>query len=161
MLLALGVAVLVPTNVRSASGMAAMQYYVGKWSCLTGSVGGTSNKPLEKSIETYVIESGVMRETYVTPVQSGVPKPYVLTLLTAYDAKNDRYVAAALDSSGGLTTGTITLNGNVEQWIIRETSSGKLGRGTVVRTDSNHFTFTSYPTLTATKPDFKEVCERS
>lgn len=156
MLLAFGVAALLPTNASAAPGMAAMEYYVGKWSCLTGPVDHTTNKTLE----TYTMESDVLHETYLTPAQTSVSKPYALTLLIAYDVKNDRYGAVALDSSAGWTIGTVTLNGNVEQWTYAGASNGKLGRGTAVRTDENHFTFTSYPTSTAANPDFKEVCER-
>ena len=147
---------LVPANARSTE-MSAMQYYVGKWSCLTGPPGRTP----DKTIETYTIESNIMREVYFTPVQGSMTKPDSSNLLTVYDPKNERYVAVDLDDGGAWIIADIKLNGNVEQWTYRFTSTGTLGRGTAVRTDRNHFTFTSYPTLTAKKPDFKEVCERS
>jgi hypothetical protein len=148
----------VPAKAQSATGMAAMQYYVGKWSCLTGFVGRATHK----TGETYTIESGIMREVYLTPVQGSMRKSYSLNLLTAYDSKNRRYVAADLDDGGDWTIADITLNGNMEQWTYRFDNTGKItGRGAVIRSDHNHFTFTSYPTLTATKPDFKEVCART
>jgi hypothetical protein len=157
-LIGLAVISCVAAKAQAATGMAAMQYYVGTWSCLTGSVGRTTYK----TVEIYTIESGIMREVYLTPVQGSMKKPYALNLLTAYDSKNERYVAAYLDDGGDWTIADITLNGNVEQWAYRFDNTGKItGRGTVIRSDHNHFTFTSYPTLAATKPDFKEVCERS
>ena len=157
-LIGLAVTSFIPAESQSETGMAAMQYYVGKWACSTGSVGRAPHK----TIETYTIESGIMREVYLTPVQGSMTKPYTSDLLTAYDSKNERYVAADLDDGGDWTIADITLNGNVEQWTYRWDNTGKTtGRGTAIRSDHNHFTFTSYPTLTATKPDFKEVCERS
>jgi hypothetical protein len=156
-LFALAATFFAPANAQTGTGMAAMQYYVGKWSCLTGSPGHAPHK----TVETYAIESNIMREVYFTPAQGSMTKPQTSNLLTAFDAKNERYVVAYLDDGGSWIIADVKLSGNEEQWTYRFTSDGKLGRGTSVRADHNHFTFVSYPTLTATNPDFKEVCERS
>lgn len=146
-----------PAKVQSETGMAAMQYYVGKWSCLTGAIGRTPHK----TVETYTIESGIMREVYTVPVQRSIANTYTSNILTAYNSKNERYVAALLDASADWIIADVTLNGNVEQWTYRSNSAGKPGRGTATRGDHDHFTFISFPSLDATKPDFKETCQRS
>ena len=151
-LVALGITLL-PVQASYAAQTASMQYYAGKWSCLTGAVG----RPPHKTIETYTFASGILHELYLTPPQGSMTKPYAEELLTAYDATMKHYVAVALDDGGSLTIADVQMNGNVEQWTYR----GVPGRGDVVRTDDDHFTFTSYPTATARKPDFKEVCRRS
>ena len=153
----LAVVTLLPAGAQSTTGMAAMQYYVGTWSCSAGTVGSS---PL-KTIETYAIESDIMREVYTTPIQGSMTKPYVSNLLTAYDAKQDRYVVVSLSARGSLTAGEVRLDGNTEYWTYTASSSGKLGRGVGIRTDYNHFTFLSYTSPIATEPTFKEICERS
>jgi hypothetical protein len=51
-------AIAAPTDVRATSGAAALQYYVGTWSCQAGAVG----KPASKSTVTYTFDSGLLRK---------------------------------------------------------------------------------------------------
>lgn len=69
---------------RSATGMAAMQYYVGTWSCNGGVVG----KPPGHATLKYTMNGNVLQQW----IQA--PKGYVQSAATSYDSKNDRYVNA-------------------------------------------------------------------
>jgi hypothetical protein len=152
------VAVAVPAAAQPPAGMAAMQYYVGTWSCVAGNVG----QPTSKATATFAIDSGLMREWVVVPAQGKMTKPYVLEITTSYDAKNGRYVETQLDNLAGWSVSFAKpWTGNTEQWTDHSSSADKLGHGQTVRTNQNSFAFMSYPTLTATQPNFKGSCTRS
>jgi hypothetical protein len=150
--------VVAPAAAQSTGGMAAMQYYVGTWSCMAGNVG----QPPSKATATYTIDSGLMREWVVVPAQGKMTKPYMLSIATSYDAKKGRYVDTQVDNLAGWTVSFAPpWTGNTEQWTDQASSTGKLGHGQTVRTNRNSFSFVGYPTITATKPDFKGTCTRS
>jgi hypothetical protein len=154
----LAVAIAAPAGAQPAVGMGAMQYYVGTWSCLAGSVG----RPPAKATATFAIDSGVMRQWVSVPAQGKMTKPYVLSIATNYDAKNRHYVQTFLDNDAGWSVSFAKpWTGNTEQWTDQSTADGKLGHSQTVRTSRNTFTFAGYPTLTATKPNFKGTCNRS
>ncbi|MEO9025958.1 MAG: hypothetical protein ABI329_02770 [Candidatus Tumulicola sp.] len=154
----MAIAVVAPAGAQSATGMAALQYYVGTWSCTAGPVGRTATK----ATATYTIDSGVMRAWVDVPAQGKMTKPYAFSSATTYDAKNGHYVETTLDNDSAWSVSTSKpWTGNTEQWTDRSTSTGKLGHGQTVRTDQNSFAFLGYPTLTSTQADFKGSCTRS
>jgi hypothetical protein len=146
-----------PLGAQSATGMAAMQYYVGSWSC----VGTQTGQAPSKATLTYTLDSGLLRSWVVVPAQGKMKTTYVLAVVTSYDSKNGRYVQTNNDNTSAWSiTYAPPFTGNTEMWTDHANSTGKLGRGTVVRTDQNNFTFTGYPALTG-KPNFRAICRRS
>ncbi len=157
-LLAFTVAFAAPADAQPVTGMAAMQYYVGTWSCTAGPVGA----PPSKATATYTIDSGLLREWVVVPAQGRMTTPYVIGIATTYDAKKNQYVQTGLDSEASWWVSVAQpWSGNTEQWTDQSTHNGQLGHGQTVRTDQNSFTFTSYPTATAKQPDLQGTCNRS
>jgi hypothetical protein len=148
----------VPNNVRAASGTAALQYYVGTWSCQAGAVG----KPASKATVTYTLDSGLLHESVNVPAQGKMTKPYTISIATSYDAKKGHYVQTATDNAGGWWVSFAQpWTGNTEEWTDQANADNKLGRGQTVRTNQSTFSFTGYPSASATKPDFKGTCSRS
>jgi hypothetical protein len=148
----------VPAGAQSTSGMAAMQYYVGSWSCVAANVG---QKPV-KATATFAMDSGVLREWVVVPAQGKMTKPYALALSISYDAKNKRYVQATLDNLAGWTISyAAPWAGNTEQWTDHASDSGKLGHSQTVRTNQGSFSLEGYASMTAAKPNFKGSCTRA
>lgn len=146
-----------PAAANPSTGMAAMQYYVGTWSCMAGNVG----QPLSKATTTFTIDSGLMRQWVVVPAQGKMTKPYVLNIITSYDAKSGRYVETQLDNMAGWSVSSAKpWTGNTEQWTD-QFSSTKLGHSQVVRTNQNSFAFMGFSTVTSMKPNFKGSCTRS
>ncbi len=143
--------------VQSASGMSAMQYYVGSWSC----TGGPLAQPPVHAALTYTMDSGVLRQMINVPKQGKMRTAYISSSSQLYDSKTSRYLATALSNDGGWDVSSTTLSGNTERSTDLATKDGKLGHGTTVRVNNDMFTSTGYPTATATKPDFKATCRRS
>jgi hypothetical protein len=136
---------------RSATGMAAMQYYVGSWSCTGGTIG---KKTLHATIK-YTMDGDVLQDWI------HVSDGYVQSSSLSYDSKNDRYVNAGVANDNTWFVNYTTLSGNTETGIDHARSDGKLGRGITVRTSSTSFTYTGYPNASAAKPDFKATCQKS
>ncbi len=145
-----------PTSADAAGGMAAMQYYVGHWSCMAGSVG----KPMSPATFTATMDAGVLRELVVVPAQ-GTSRAYTLVMSLTYDSKQQRYVQVFLDSDSawGISYAK-PWTGNTETWLDHATSDNKPGRSTVVR-GAQSYSFVGYPTATATKANFKGNCKRA
>jgi hypothetical protein len=136
--------------------MAAMQYYVGAWTC--AAVG----EPDSSSTATYTIENGVLRDVVVVPAQGKMTTPYELAIATTFDSKNNRYVQTSLDSLAMWAVSSAKpFTGTTEEWVNTATDSGKLGRVKVVRKDRNAFDIIGYSTTSQTKPDFTVTCHRS
>jgi hypothetical protein len=153
----LAAAFAVPANAQSTTGMDALQYYVGTWSCVASPPG---QAPVNATT-TFVADSGVLRQWVVVPAQGQMKGPYALSATTTYDAKNARYVQTSLDNQSSWDVSTAKpWTGDTEQWTDLSTS-GKPGRAQVVRTDANSFTLTGYETPTSPQPNFKVTCKRS
>ncbi len=135
---------------RSATGMTAMQYYLGTWSC----TGGTIGKPPGHATLTYTMNGNVLQDWI------RAPKGYVQSSALTYDSKNDRYVSAGVANTNHWFVSYTTLSGNTET-SVDHASSGTLVHGITVRTSSTTFTYTGYPALSAGKPDFKATCRKS
>lgn len=150
--------VAVPIGAQSAAGMGAMQYYVGTWTCSGGPIG---QKPVNATV-TYTLDDNVMRQWVTIAPQGRMTKPYVLNSTTTWDAKNRRYAQAGLDSDAEWWISYAKpFSGHVEEWTEHSKSSGKLGKSTTTRTSDAAFTFASYPSTSAAKPDFRVSCHRS
>ncbi len=146
-----------PIAAQSATGMAAMQYYVGNWTC----AGGTPGQPPSKATLTYTLEGDVLRQWVVVAAQGKMTSPYMLSIAITYDSKNGRYVQTGLDNTASWWISYAKpWSGSTEMWADHANSTGKLGHGTAVRAQ-NSYTYTGYETMTATKPNFKITCTRS
>jgi hypothetical protein len=156
--LLLAIAIIAPVRADSSSGMGAMQYYVGRWSCTGANVG----RPPIKAQITYTLDSGVLRSLIIVAPQGKMKSNYTLTFNTTYDGKHDRYVQVSNDTQAASTISFVKMpNANLEQWTDYAAYNQKPGHGQTVRNSQNSFTVTSYPTLSSTKPGFKATCRRS
>jgi hypothetical protein len=145
-------------NGRSTMGMGPEQYYVGSWSCMAGPVG----KPPSKATATFTLDSGVLRQWVLVPAQGKMKTAYVIEIATTYDAKNQRFVQTGLGNDGGWWVDFAKpWTGNTEEWVDHANSVTPLGHSQTIRTSQNRFDFTSYPTVTSMKANFKGYCTRS
>jgi hypothetical protein len=145
-------------GAQSATGMDAMRYYVGTWSC----VGGAAGLPQVRATQTYVLDSGVLRLWTSVPVQGKMKKPYHSSEATTYDEKNGRYVLTLLNSGADWTVSVAKpWTGNIERWTDIASNDGKFGHSEQVRTDDNTYSYLAFPTLTSTQPYFRMTCKRS
>jgi hypothetical protein len=136
---------------RSATGMSAMQYYVGTWSCTGGTIG---KKSLHATVK-YTMDGNVLQDWI------RVSDGYVQSGSLTYDSKNDRYVGAGVASDNSWYVSYTTLSGNTETSVDHVNSSGMLGHGILVRTSSTNLTYTGYPTVSGGKANFKVTCQKS
>lgn len=145
-----------PAGAQTPSGMAAMQYYVGTWTC------SAAGEPDSNATSTYAIENGTMTESVVIPPQSKMTSAYQLVIVVTFDVKNNRYVKTLLDNQATWSVSFAKpFSGNTEAWADTVTNDGKLGRSDIVRTDRNTFDISGYSTISQTKPDYKVTCHRS
>ena len=151
------VALALHSTAQSATGMSAMQYYVGSWSC-TGTEVGKS--PAHATLH-YTLDSGILTEWIRVPVQNGMKTAFSETVTTAYDAKDNRYVEAYVHDNGEWGVSYFTFNGNMERDVDHAAWDGKLGHSVTNRVSNSTFTVIAYPTLTSTKADFRATCHRS
>lgn len=151
-------AVAAPMSAQSASGMAAMQYYVGSWSC-TG--GMTSDPPTHASV-TYTMDNGILRQWVAVAPSGKMTQPYYIAFALSYDAKHQRYSQTGLDSLGSWWASSAKpFTGNTEHWTDTASSSGKLGWGESVRVNQNTNTYTGYESMASKTPNFKVTCTRN
>ena len=147
-----------PNCAGAASGAAALQYYVGTWSCQAGAIG----KPARKSTVIYAFDAGLLREWVDVPPQRKTATPYLNSIATSYDAKKGRYVQTGTDNEGfWWVSFAEPWSGNTEQWTNLVSSDNAIRRYTWVRTNRNTVSFIEYPSRTAAKPDFRGTCSRS
>jgi hypothetical protein len=157
-LVLLALAFAAPAGAQTATGMAAMQYYVGTWACQAGPTG----TPPSTATATFALDSGVLREWVLVPPQGKMTTPYALSIATTYDQKNGRYVETSIDNMAGWSISyAAPWTGNTEQWTDQVTNDNKPGHSQVVRTDQNSFSFAGYPTPTSTQVTFQGTCNRS
>jgi hypothetical protein len=147
-----------PAVAQSTSGVGALQYYVGTWSCQAGPVG----QPASNATVTYTLDSDILRGWVNVPPQGKMTTSYGVNIAISYDSKSNRYVQTQLDSQASWTTSSAQpWTGNTEQWTDQASADGKLGRSETVRTNQNAFVFNGYSSATATQPVFKGSCTRS
>ncbi len=157
-LVAFAVTVAAPNSVLAAPAAAALQYYVGTWSCRAG----TTGKLTIKSTVTYTFDSGLLREWVDVPPQGKRATAYLNSIATSYDAEKGRYVQTGSDNLGNWWVSFAEpWTGNTEQWTNLASSDKKIRRYTWVRTNRNTYSLTEYPSRTATKPELRATCNRS
>jgi hypothetical protein len=145
-------------SAQSMPGAGSLQYYVGSWSCEAGAPG----KPPSKATATFTLDAGVLRQWVTVPPTGKMKNEYAVQITEVYDAKNKRYVQTGLGNDGSWWVDfAAPWTGNTEKWVDHATSTMPLGHSMTVRTDNNHFSFESYPSMTAAKPNFKGTCTRS
>jgi hypothetical protein len=138
--------------------MAAMQYYVGSWSC-SGSMVGEA--PFHATA-TFTMDNGILRQWVSVPPFGKMTQAYYLTFALSYDSKHQRYSQTSLDNLGSWTTSSAKpFTGNTEHWTDTASSDPKLGWGEIVRVSQNAYTYTGYGSMTAKAPNFKVSCTRS
>lgn len=140
-------------------GVAALQYYVGTWTCSEGEIGQPSST--STSTATFTMQSGVLNETMVVPPQGKMTSPYVMTTSYSFDAKNQRFVRVSLDSLAEywIAYGKMTNDG--ESWTDQQSNAGDLSRSDTQRSGRDGYTITGYSSLAATKPSYTFSCRRS
>ncbi len=144
-------AMVISVPAQSATGMTAMQYYVGNWSCTGGVVG---KQPGHATLK-YTMSGNVLQQW----IQA--PKGYVQSGSTMYDSKNGRYVNASVANDSTWDVSYTTISGNTETAVDHANTDGKLGRGITVRSSSTSFTYTGYPAVSGGAANFKATCQRS
>ncbi len=150
-------AALAPMGAQSASGMAAMQYYVGSWSCTGGMIGDPTH-----ATSTYAMDNGILRQFVSVAPTAKMKEPYYVAFAISYDAKHQRYLQTTLDGLGGWSVSSAkAFTGNTEHWTDVKSDSGKLGWGEAVRVNQNTSTYTGYPSMTSKTPTFKVTCTRN
>jgi hypothetical protein len=136
---------------RSATGMAAMQYKVGTWSCTGGTIG---KQPFHFTV-TYTINDDFLQ------IWIRWPKGSVESGSLMYDSKNHRYVRADVVSDGTWFVAYETINGSTETSVDQANNEGKLGRLVTVRNSSTSFTSTGYTAVSGGKPFIRATCQKS
>jgi hypothetical protein len=152
------VALTMPVAAQSATGMDALQYYVGTWTCTGGNVG----TPSQTATVTFTLDSGILREWIVVAAQGNMKNPYAISAAFSYDSKNDRFAQAGTDSiSEWWVSYAKPWTGDTEDWTDQQNSTGKLGRSQIVRSAQDTYVYTGWETVTAPNPNFKVTCQRS
>jgi hypothetical protein len=134
---------------RPATGMEAMRYYVGTWSCIWGAIG---EEPYHFT-STYTMSDGILR-TWISS------KGYAQSGSITYDSKNHRYINSAVGNDGTWYVAYATISGRTESSIDRVTSDGALGRLIILRTSSTSFSSTVYSAVSGGKVVVKAACRR-
>ena len=86
-------------KAQAVNPMEALQFYVGRWSCLERKAG---DPPLSSTF-TFAIESNLMRQWIARPKQGSMQASYVVNSTFAYDATRHRYVQTEMDNDATCT----------------------------------------------------------
>ena len=152
-LFAVAAASLMPTfalPARSATGIAAIEYKEGTWSCTGGTIG---KQPFHFTV-TYTKNGDFLQ------IWFRWPKGYVESGSITYDSKNHRYVRADVVSDGSWFVAYATINGSTETSVDQANNEGKLGRLVTVRNSSTSITSTGYTAVSGGKPFLKATCQK-
>jgi len=148
---AASLALTVTLPARSATGMAAIQYKVGTWSCTGGTIG---KRPFHFTV-TYTVKGDLLQ------IWFRWPNGYVESGSLTYDSKNHRYVRADVVSDGSWFVAYATINGNTENSVDQANNEGKLGRLVTVRNSNTSVTSTGYAAVSGGKPFLRATCLKS
>lgn len=144
-------------TAQSASGMDAMKYFVGTWTCKGAMAAGPT---LDITLK-FVMDSGILREWDEVRIP-GTAAPYAISKSIVYDAKNSRWVQVQGDVDGTWIVSYLKpWTGKTEEWLGQASFDGKLGRDETIRTGANEFGFKNYANPADTKPDLDGTCTRS
>lgn len=116
--------------------MDALQFHVGRWSCLERKA---SDPPLSNTF-TFAIESNLMRQWITRRKQGPMQAPYVVNSTFAHDAGRHRYVQTEMDNDA---TWCVSIaepwECNTIHWVDLATSTN-LSRWDLTRIDNTAFT---------------------
>jgi hypothetical protein len=168
--MALGFSVLaaaftISASAQQATGMDAMRYYVGSWTCKGAPVEEKGfSGTVSDGTATFILQNGTLHERLVIPPKDNQTKTYTLNVTTTYNAAKHRYVSASVDSNENwsvMYAPPFEGGGKLEHWTDHQTSGGDLGRKDVVRYSQNMFAAMSFPSLDrGARPDFRSFCHR-
>ena len=143
-------------KAQAVNPMDALQFYVGKWSCLERKA---SDPPLSSTF-TFAIESNLMRQWIVRPKQGSMQAAYVVNSTFAYDATRHRYVQTEMDNDA---TWYVSIaepwQGNTIRWVDLATST-KLSRWEMSRINNTTFTVESFAKVSDKTPNYTASCKR-
>jgi hypothetical protein len=145
-----------------ATGMDAMRYYLGTWTCKGAPTEASAT--VSVGTATFTLQNGVLHEHLVIPPTVDQTTAYTLNVRTTYDAAKQRYVSASMDDHENWTVAYAPpfLGGKLEHWTDHQTSSGNLGRKEVIRYNQNAFAAFSFSsTDRKAKPKFRSICRRA
>jgi hypothetical protein len=144
------------TKAQAVNPMDALQFYVGRWSCLERKA---SDPPLSSTF-TFAMESNLMREWIVRPKQGPMQAPYVVNSTFAYDATRHRYVQTEMDNDAAWYVSTAEpWQGNTVSWVDLSTST-TLSRWEMTRIDNTDFTVKSFAKVGDKTPNYTASCKR-
>ena len=151
-------ALVVSAAAQETTGMSAMQYYVGTWSCVARPMSG----PPLSFTATNRIDLGIMRQWFTVAPHWKMTAPEGYTATMTYDSQNRRYVETQLhyDATWQISSAK-PWSGNIERWTDIASSDGKLSHVKFTRINKRAYNFAAYPTLTATTPYISGSCRRS
>jgi len=136
--------------------MDALQFYVGRWSCLERKAG---DPPLSSTF-TFAMESNLMRQWIDRPKQGSMPARYVVNSTFAYDATRHRYVQTEMDNDA---TWYVSIaepwQGNTIRWVDLATST-KLSRWEMTRINNTTFSIESFAKVSDKTPNYTASCKR-
>jgi hypothetical protein len=143
-------------EAQAANPMDALQFYVGRWSCLESKAG---DSPLSSTF-TFAIESNLMRQWIARPGQGSMHAPYVVNSTFAYDATRHLYVQTEMDNDGTWYVSTAEpWQGDTIHWVDQATST-KLSRWQMTRINSTTFTVESFANVGDKAPNYTASCKR-
>jgi hypothetical protein len=143
-------------KAQAVNPMDALQFYVGKWSCLERKA---SDPPLSSKF-TFAMESNLMRQWIARAKQGSMQAPYVVNSTFAYDATRHRYVQTEMDSDATwYVSAAEPWHGNTIRWVDLATST-KLSRWEMTRINDTAFTVESFAKPGDKTPNYTASCER-
>jgi hypothetical protein len=143
-------------KAQPANPLDALQFYVGKWSCLERKAGA----PALSSTFTFAIEANLMRQWITRPKQGSMQAPYVVNSTFAYDATRHRYVQTEMDSDATWYVSVAEpWQGNTIRWVDLATST-KLSRWEMTRINNTTFAVESFSDVSDKTPNYTASCKR-
>ena len=143
-------------QAQAANPMDALQFYVGRWSCLERKAGDAS----VSSTFTFALESNLMRQWIARPRQGSMRAPYVVNSTFAYDPARSRYVQTEMDNDASWYVSVAEpWHGNTIHWVDLATSS-TLSRWQMTRIDDVTFTVESFAKVSDETPNYTARCKR-
>lgn len=143
-------------NAQAVNPMDALQFYVGRWSCLERKAG---DPPLSSTF-TFAVESNLMRQWIARPKQGSMQAPYVVNSTFAYDATRHRYVQTEMDNDATWYVSVAgPWQGNTIRWVDLATST-KPSRWEMTRINDTTFTVESFAKASDKSPDYTASCKR-
>lgn len=143
-------------KAQTANPMDALQFYVGRWSCLERK---GADAPWSSTF-TFAMESNLMRQWIARPQQGTMKAPYVVNSTFAYDAARHRYVQTEMDNDGTWYVSTAEPWQGVTIHWVDLASSTKLSRWQMARVDNATFTVESFAQVGDKTPNYTASCKR-